>query len=232
MNLLKTSNYLSTMPYNEDDYLLLSGIQHFAFCRRQWALIHIEQQWQDNLRTVEGNILHEKAHDPDRSEKRGGLIIARGMAVASKKLGFSGACDVVEFHRDAAGASLFGRPGTWRPVPVEYKRGKPKENNADGLQLCAQGMCLEEMLVCSVPVGFLFYGETKRREEVAFSDELRDQVHRMAEEMHELYGRRYTPKVKTGAFCRACSLKDLCLPKLCKNKTAAGWIEERLRETP
>lgn len=139
------------MEYQEEDFLLLSGIQHFVFCRRQWALIHIEQQWQENLRTVEGGILHEKTHDYTIKEKRGDLIISRSMGIYSRTLGITGACDVVEFHKSRDGVALYGREGNYKPVPVEYKRGKPKQGNADVLQLCAQAMCLEEMLLCRIP---------------------------------------------------------------------------------
>ena len=216
------------MAYNEDDYLLLSGIQHFAFCRRQWALIHIEQQWQENLRTVEGNILHEKAHDNKLTEKRKGLITTRGMAVASRELGITGSCDVVEFHQDANGVELFGQKGKFLPIPVEYKRGKPKTNSADELQLCAQAMCLEEMLSCEIQSGYLYYGETKHRLDVLFVHKLRDDVQQMTKQMHELFDRHHTPKVKTGVFCNACSLKELCLPKLCKINNASDYIRSKL----
>ncbi|MEG1107116.1 MAG: Dna2/Cas4 domain-containing protein, partial [Eubacterium sp.] len=127
--------------YDEEDYLMLSGIQHFEFCRRQWALIHIEQQWEENLRTVEGNIMHEKAHDGLFTEKRKNIIVTRGMRVFSKTLGISGICDVVEFHRDdLIGVEIFGREGKYCIYPIEYKRGEPKENDADILQLTAQAM--------------------------------------------------------------------------------------------
>ncbi len=219
------------MTYNEDDYLLLSGIQHFAFCRRQWALIHIEQQWDENLRTVEGHIMHERAHDEKIVEKRNGVIIARSIAVSSHKLGLSGFCDVVEFQENPEGIKLYKHRGVYLPVPIEYKRGKPKENGEDELQLCAQAMCLEEMLACQIMKGYLFYGETKRRTEVFFSDELRESVRNMTEEMHQMYHRNYTPKVKTGPQCKSCSLKELCLPKLCKNKKVAEYIDKRLKDT-
>jgi len=219
------------MDFNEDDYLLLSGIQHFAFCRRQWALIHIEQKWNENLCTVEGNILHDRAHDEKLSEKRGDVIISRGMAIKSAELGLSGACDVVEFHEDPNGIEVFGRKGKYNPIPVEYKRGHSKITDADRLQLCAQAICLEEMLVCRIEYGYLFYGETKRREEVFFTDELRDSVQKMITEMHAYFDRRYTPKVKTGSFCRACSLNEICMPKLCGSKTVASYIKGRLEET-
>lgn len=155
---------------------------------------------------------------------RGGVLITRGMQVNSPGLGISGECDVVEFHRSDAGIPLHGRDGLWQPYPVEYKHGSPKVNNADRLQLCAQGMCLEEMLCCDIPEGALFYGETRRREVVLFDPALREQVHTMVTEMHQLYTRRYTPKVKLSKSCSACSLRELCLSKLSRKK----FVEEYL----
>lgn len=216
--------------YNEDDFLLLSGIQHFAFCKRQWALIHIEQQWQENILTIEGEILHEKTHDSTIKEKRGDLIVSRGMAIFSNTLGLTGNCDTVELHRDANGVNIFGKVGTYKPIPVEYKRGKPKEDDADELQLCAQAMCLEEMLLCEIPEAFLFYGETKRRLKVILDDGLRERVKITAKEMHELYDRRYTPKVKPSKRCKSCSLAEICMPKLCKNPSVAYYIDKNLLE--
>ncbi|MDO4582040.1 MAG: CRISPR-associated protein Cas4 [Bacillota bacterium] len=216
------------MIYAEDEYLQLSGIQHFSFCRRQWALMYIEQQWKDNLRTIEGEILHERAHDEGYFEKRGELLIVRGLPIQSQTLGISGQCDVVEFHADPFGVTLPGREGLWRPYPVEYKRGVAKVNDADRLQLCAQAMCLEEMLCCEVPEGALYYGKTRRREIVILSGELREAVLSMFAEMHEYHRRGYTPKVKTGSFCRACSLNEVCLPKLCKNTSAKEYLHREL----
>lgn len=219
------------MEYNEENFLLLSGIQHFAFCRRQWALIHIEQQWDENLRTVEGRIMHENAHDGYSSEKRGNVLISRGMAIHSRALGISGVCDVVEFRRDdEKGINIFGREGKYIVVPVEYKRGKPKENDIDVLQLVAQACCLEEMLECVVEEGFLFYGETRHRLRIAITNELRDKVKEVFAEMHSLYERRYTPKVKRTKSCNACSLKDLCLPVLNKNRSVSAYIESKTDE--
>jgi CRISPR-associated exonuclease Cas4 len=216
--------------YKEDDFLLLSGIQHFVFCKRQWALIHIEQQWQENLRTIEGEILHEKTHDDTIKEKRGDLIVSRGMAIFSRTLGITGACDVVELHKSPNGVNIFGREGTYKPVPVEYKRGKPKEDESDVLQLCAQAMCLEEMLLCKIPEAFLFYWETKRRLKIIFDDELRERVKTIVKEMHELYDKRYTPKVKLSKSCKACSLIEVCMPKLCKNPSVSDYIKKNLLE--
>ena len=217
--------------YKEEDYLMLSGIQHFSFCRRQWALIHIEQQWDENLRTVEGNIFHKKAHDGYSSEKRQDVIISRGMPVFSPGLGISGVCDIVEFYRDdKKGISLHGREGRYLVYPVEYKKGQPKEDEADILQLAAQAMCLEEMLECEIEKGYLFYGEIRRRIEVRLDEDIRQQVRDTFEEMHHYYERRYTPKVKRTKACNACSLKDLCLPKLMKERSVKEYISKRIEE--
>ena len=216
--------------YKEEDYLMLSGLQHFAYCRRQWALIHIEQQWQENERTIDGHLFHETAHDKDKLEKRGNLIIARGLLINSAVLGLSGACDVVEFHRGKEGISLADFDGLWNPYPIEYKKGKPKEHLADELQLCAQAICLEEMLLCEIPEGSLFYGENRRRTIVHFTRELRHEVAEMAREMHELWEKGYTPKVKPQKGCNACSLKEICVPKLARMKTVSSYIEQNLLE--
>lgn len=220
------------MGYSEDDYLQLSGLQHFAFCRRQWALIHIESQWAENYRTVDGQLMHERVHNQEFRESRGDRLTVRGLAVHSAQLGVSGQCDAVEFFRDPSGVPLRGREGLWLPYPVEYKRGKPKERDADELQLCAQAMCLEEMLCCDVPEGALYYGEPRRRTVVRFTPKLRGQVRDYLQEMHELYKRRYTPKVKPTKACNACSLKDLCLPKLPSRKKVADYLSVSLEELP
>ena len=216
--------------YEEDEFLQLSGIQHFAFCRRQWALAYIEMQWQENVRTVEGRLLHEKAHDTTSREKRGDLLISRGMPIHSRTLGISGECDVVEFHREEDGITLQGYEGTYKVVPVEYKKGKPKQGNADILQLTAQAMCLEEMLCCDIPFGYLYYGEIRRREKIEFSKEIRKEVCEMFREMHGYFSRQYTPKVRWSKSCNACSLKDICLPVLGKNKSVKNYLDEHLNE--
>lgn len=216
--------------YEENEFLQLSGIQHFAFCRRQWALAYIEMQWQENVRTVEGRLLHEKAHDTTSREKRRDLLISRGMPIHSRTLGISGECDVVEFHREEDGITLQGYEGTYKVVPVEYKKGKPKQGNADILQLTAQAMCLEEMLCCDIPFGYLYYGEIRRREKIEFSKEIRKEVCEMFREMHGYFSRQYTPKVRWSKSCNACSLKDICLPVLGKNKSVKNYLDEHLNE--
>ncbi len=214
--------------YSEEDFLMLSGLQHFVFCRRQWALIHIEQQWEENVSTVTGELFHTTAHDDTKYEKRGDLIVTRGLRIKSNQLGVSGICDVVEFKRDREGITLTGYDGFWIPYPVEYKSGSPKEHNADELQLCCEAMCLEEMLSCNIVEGSLFYGKTRRRQTVKFTDEMRDCVQSSLNEMHELYKRGHTPKVKAGKRCSACSLNEICLPELNKKESVKKYIEGKM----
>lgn len=219
------------MRYEEDDYLLLSGLQHFAFCRRQWALIHLENLWAENLRTTEGHLMHERAHDASLRERRGDVIVVRGVSFSSSSLGVSGQCDVLEYHADPAGITLPDTDGTWQPYPVEYKRGSPKDHSADRLQLCGQAMCLEEMLCCHIPEGALFYGETRRRECVSFTEPLRQEVRDDLAEMHRLFRRGHTPRVKPSKACSACSLKELCLPKLMREKNVASYLAQAMEES-
>ncbi len=224
-----------TAEYPPDAWLPLSGIQHFIFCRRQWALIHVERQWQENALTAEGRILHHRVDDPFFTEKRKGVVIARSVPVSSSRLGLSGVCDVVEFTalpedtETSEGVALPGRSGRWAPAPVEYKRGKAKQDPCDEAQLCAQAMCLEEMLAVPVPAGNLYYGETRRRVAVALTTELRALVYKAAAEMHAYYERGYTPRVKPSKACRSCSLADVCLPKLQgSSQSVAGYIRQEL----
>ena len=214
------------ITYAEEDFLQLSGVQHFLFCRRQWALICIEHQWRENLRTVDGGLMHQRAHRESLTEKRGNTVITRGMAVSSRRLGVSGQCDVLEFHRDEDGVSIFGWEDKWQPFPVEYKVGEPKEGNCDAAQLCAQAMCLEDMLCCEIGEGALFYGKTKRRVSVTFTDEMRAEVYDALKEMHALHQRGHTPRVRPFKGCRACSLKEICLPELTKKPSVAAYLED------
>ena len=216
------------MRKDPDEYLMMSGLQHFCFCRRQWALIHLEQQWEENRQTAEGRLVHMRCHDADKTEKRGSLIIMRGMRVISHKLRLSGICDVVEFRSDDNGISLNGYEGKWEAIPVEYKHGHSKENDADRIQLCAQAIALEEMLQCTISTGVLYYAETRKRENVPISTELREKTQRLAEEMNSYYGRGYTPKVRTGKSCRACSLKDVCLPELNRKPDPDRYIRKHI----
>ena len=217
--------------YTEDDFLMISGIQHFLFCKRQWALIHLEQYWQENVLTLEGQFLHEKADQPEIREKRGEKVIVRALPVHSFTLGVTGICDVVEFIQDSSGTAILDYPGKYRAVPVEYKRGKPKIDLSDTLQLAAQAICLEEMLLCNkIDMGYIYYNEIRHREEIALNDEIRNELKQNVAEMHNYFERKWTPKVKTGAFCRRCSLIDLCVPELNKNKSVKNYLERKLTE--
>jgi CRISPR-associated exonuclease Cas4 len=215
--------------YPPDSWLPLSGIQHFIFCRRQWALIHVERQWQENALTAEGRIMHHRVDDPFFTEKRKDVIIARSVPVSSPALGLTGVCDVVEFTLSPHGVQLPGREERYLAAPVEYKRGKAKPDQSDEAQLCAQAMCLEAMLAISIPVGYLYYGQTRRRVPVELTDGLRELVQKAAREMHGYFDRGYTPRVKPFKGCRSCSLADICLPQLQdKIVAASAYIKQQI----
>jgi len=218
------------MP-DTDNYLLISGIQHFGYCRRQWALIHIESLWEDNVLTISGELMHNKAHDRNFVEKRGSIITVRNMPIFSHELRARGACDVVEFRTDSMGVNIFGRDGLWLPRPVEYKRGRPKKSDEDRLQLCAQAICLEEMLLCpAIETACLYYGETRHRDTVALTVALRDQVKAMFSEMHSYYTRSMTPKVKKSKKCKNCSFNNVCLSSISEKGSVAIYIRNSIRE--
>lgn len=215
---------------NEEEYLTLSGVQHYAFCPRQWALIFVEQQWKDNERTVDGSLMHTRAHDETLMERRGDTLTTRGLRVVSHALHVTGVCDVVEFHLKPDGISLPGQAERWQPYPVEYKRGAPKTHDADELQLCGQAMCLEEMLLCEVPEGSLYYGETRRRKRVCFTPELRERVRHMLEDMQGAMSRGHTPSVKADKRCTSCSMKEICLPGLQRSPSVAAYLQRAAEE--
>ncbi len=209
--------------YNEDDLLPVSALQHLLFCERQCALIHIEQLWAENLFTAEGRIMHERVHAEER-ESRGKIRIEYGMPLRSLRLGLIGKADVVEFHRQA--------DGTWQPFPVEYKRGKPKKNNSDKVQLCAQALCLEEMMDVPVPDGALFYGKTRRRLDVVFDGTLRELTEDTAMRLRELIEPGRTPRPVYAKKCDSCSLAGMCLPKTMeKKKSVKRYLSRAVRES-
>ncbi len=203
---------------DDSNYLMLSGIQHYYFCKRQWCLIHIEQAWADNLATKEGDLLHQKADNPFIKEKRKDIIISRAMPVASRRLKFSGILDVVEFKASKIGVRLADRKGLYQPYIVEYKRGKEKKDLRDVVQLVAQAICLEESLNCSIDYSYLFYHQTKTRKKVEITPELRSMVITMADDMQKLYAEKITVPATSYKNCRLCSLKELCLPRVTKKK--------------
>ena len=218
------------MEYKEEDFLMISGIQHFQFCRRQWGLIHIEQQWDENVHTVIGELMHKKVHDPFLTEKRKDVFITRALPISSREMGVSGECDVIEFHKKEDGIKLYGHRGLYQVYPIEYKKGKPKQTDEDILQLTAQAMCLEEMFSTKIENGAIFYGETRKRESIEFTDELREKVKAIFREMHQYYERRYTPKVKWSKSCNGCSLKEICIPLLGKTVSVNAYIKKMLTE--
>jgi CRISPR-associated exonuclease Cas4 len=201
--------------YSESDFLSISALQHLMFCPRQWGLIHIEQLWSENYLTALGQVMHTKVHDAD-SENRPGKRITRGLRLHSFTYGLIGQADVVEFHKidaaDGYSVGLEGVAGRWRPVPVEYKRGKPKAGSCDEVQLCAQALCLEEMLGVSIGQGQLFYGLPRRRLDVEFDNALRTQTIGLIEQMRQLFEVGVTPRAKYEKKCKSCSMLSQCMP--------------------
>jgi len=204
----------------DDDALPISGLQHLAFCPRQWALIHLEQVWVENVRTAEGRLLHERADLPGES-RRASVRTVRGMWLRSERLRLTGRADIVEFKADPGGLNA-------QPFPVEYKRGKSKPNDCDTVQLCAQALCLEEMLQTTVERGAIFYGNPRRRLEVEFTPQLRSRTEELAATMHRLYRTGVTPAATPGPYCRNCSLVDVCLPEATSHDDAAQWVALQL----
>lgn len=202
--------------YSEDEYLMLSGIQHFLFCKRQWALIHIEGVWTENSFTAEGQIIHQKVDNPFIKEKRKDLIISRAVPVSSKKLGLSGRLDVIEFYKADVGIELRNRIGKWKPVIIEYKRGKKKKFYYDDVQLMAQAICVEEEFNIKLKYGYIYYAQTDTREKVEFTEALRTLTMESAKLMHEYYKRRYIPRAECYRNCKLCSINEDCRPRITK----------------
>ncbi len=231
--------------YAEDELLPISALQHLAFCQRQCALIHLEGAWAENQLTAEGRVMHDRAHDPG-TESRGDVRISRGLRLRSLRLGLSGIADVVEFQRCgrsrdesasderllADGVRLPDISGSWVPFPVEYKRGRPKSGPYDEIQLCAQALCLEEMLGVPVPSAALFYGKPVRRFEVALTPSLREETERLAGRLHELMRLGVTPPPIYEKKCDSCSLFSVCMPKrLSERRTVEDYIASALDES-
>jgi CRISPR-associated exonuclease Cas4 len=205
--------------YSEDDLIQLSALQHYMYCTRQCALIHIEQLWGENVFTAEGRIMHDKVDTADR-ESRGSVRVEYGVPMRSLGLGLIGKADVVEFHKMD--------DEKWIPFPVEYKRGKPKIDDCDKVQLCAQAICLEEMLKVEITHGALFYGQTRRREEVVFNEKLRHETEDAAKKVHELIESQMTPKPEYSKKCKKCSLYELCMPKV--SRKASNYLMRAMEE--
>jgi CRISPR-associated exonuclease Cas4 len=209
--------------YTEEDLVSISALNHFIYCPRRCALIHIEQIWDENRATAEGRIMHEKVHEQDR-ESRGNVRIEYGIPLRSLRLGLIGKADVVEFHRIDK--------NFWQPFPVEYKRGKPKLDHCDMIQLCAQAMCLEEMLSVSVPKGAIFYGRTRRRFDVPFDEAIRRETEETAIRAHELITSGITPPPVYEKKCERCSLIEECIPKSIGKKSSVKRYLARMMDLP
>lgn len=202
--------------YEIDDYLMLSGIQHFLFCKRQWTLIHIENLWEENIYTSEGEILHSKVDKPFIKEKRKNKIISRAMPISSKTLGLSGILDVIEFEKSEDGISIKGKNGKWKATIIEYKRGKKKKYSYDDCQLMAEAICLEEELGVNLEYGYIYYGKTDTREKIIFDNKLRELTIDTARLMHQYYDKKIIPKAEFFRKCKLCSLYEVCNPRLTK----------------
>jgi len=209
--------------YSEDDFLQLSALQHFIFCRRQCALIHIEQTWFENVLTTEGRIMHENVHE-EHSKNIAGIRIVLGMPLHSFELGLSGKADIVEFHKTKDNRE-------WVPFPVEYKHGKPKSDDSDKIQLCAQALCLEEIMKTKIPEGALFYGKTRHRLNIIFDEILRHKTRDTSIKLHTFIEKGKTPLPVYGPKCKSCSFVDECLPKtISKNISVKKYLSREAAE--
>lgn len=218
--------------FSDDELLALSLLQHIVFCERQCALMCNEQLWSDNHLTVSGSYLHRRVHgEALRREKRGDVIVVRELLLCSHTLGVTGKADVVEFHRSSTGVRLEGCEDLWRPYPVEYKHGKPKVDDCDRVQLCAQAICLEEMLGVGIYDGAIFYGKVQKREQVMLSDDLRDLTTSSARRLHELLKSGENPPAVRREGCDQCSMVGLCMPDVTRYRSKASkFLEIELRE--
>lgn len=218
------------MSYTEDQLLPISALEHLLYCPRQCALIHTEQAWAENALTAQGALLHERAHQAG-AESRGDLRFSRALRLRSLRLGLAGVADVVEWRRQQPGgdgARLAGARGRWLPLPVEYKRGRLRPERSYEVQLCAQALCLEEMLGVRVPAGALYGGASHQRREVAFDDALRAETETAAGRLHALLASGVTPPADYSPKCRTCSLIEICLPRLTEHGSACRYLEEAL----
>ena len=221
------------MHYEDDQMLMLSGIQHYMFCPRQWALIHIEQQWSENRLTAEGQLLHQNVDNPSYRQKNGGVITLRSVHIASHTLGLFGITDAIELLPSDCSDDAITHPrypGFWKPYPIEYKRGHRKPDERDEVQLAAQVICLEEMYGIHIPEAALFYHETRHRETVSIDEHLRQLTYELSEAMHQTFERGFTPKAEERRECRSCSLIDICAPELTKKTSVSYYLKNTLDE--
>lgn len=221
------------MEYSEDDMLMLSGIQHYMFCPRQWALIHIEQQWDENKLTIEGQLLHSNVDNPFYRQKNGNTVTLRSISIESKELGLYGITDAIELLPSASSENSITHPlykGYWKPFPIEYKRGHKKIDEQDEVQLTAEVICLEEMYHINIDCAALYYGETKHRENIYISESLRNLTRKCTSEMHEIYKRGYSPKAIKKKHCHNCSLINICMPEMNNCQDVGNYLKSNLYE--
>lgn len=219
------------MKYNEDEYLMLSGIQHYYFCKRQWSLIHVEQQWEDNKWTAEGQLVHKNTDNPYLKESRGNRFISRAIPISSPSLGLAGILDVVEFVQRKQGITIPGKSGLWWPEIIEFKRGKEKKDNRDIVQLAAQVICLEEKFNITIDYAFLYYKQNNKKLKVYISNEIRSEVKLISDIMHESFKNKVTLPAETYKNCKECSLYDICMPRLTKKPTSiSNYMNNHLDE--
>ncbi len=210
--------------------LQINGIQHFCYCKRQWALIEIEQAWRESADTMIGKILHKNADNPFYEEARGNLLITRAVPIGSEKLQLTGIIDVLEFHRVSSGISLPKYAGKWMPLVVEYKKGHPKCDLSDKLQIAGQVLCIEECYRVRISKSALYYKSVNKRIVVNIDEKLRHALMTTVKEMHHMFDKGMIPKSDFVAKCKRCSLLDVCNPYHKKQmRSIRGFIEKQWR---
>ncbi len=202
--------------FTDEEFLPISALQHILYCERQCALIHIEQAWIENRFTAEGRVMHDRVHESG-SELRDGVRTVRGLRLRSLRLGLIGVADVVEFHNAS-------KENRGQPRPVEYKRGKPKPNDCDKIQLCAQALCLEEMLDVHIDYGDIFYGKPRRRLEVPIDPTLRELCELTSLRLHKLISNGVIPSAEYSKKCDHCSLQFICMPDLSGKQNVESYL--------
>jgi CRISPR-associated exonuclease Cas4 len=215
--------------FSDDDLLPISGLQHLTFCERQWVLIHMECEWDENELTVEGKQLHEFVHEQG-SGSRSGVLMVCGLRLRSLEYGLTGVADLVEFHKSEDGAVVEGHSGRWMPYPVEYKRGRKRYDHADEMQLCAQIACLEEMFSLDIPSGAIFYGQPRRRYEMDASDSMMNELKEACARARDLYDHKSKPRPNIGKHCQNCSLVIQCMPDVISNDRSLRYVEGIFRD--
>ena len=215
--------------FSDEDLLSISGLRQLAFCERRWVLVHMEMEWNENALTIEGKHMHEFIHEQGTNISSG-MRMTRGLHLRSLILGLYGVADLVEFHDQDEGTQLPGLTGCWVPYPVEYKRGRKRYDSADEVQLCAQALCLEEMLGVTVPKGAVYYGQPRRRMEIDISQDLREEVERLCSRARELYISGHSPHPRFGKHCSNCSLENICMPGIINGDKSSKYVAKLLKE--